>query len=135
MSAPLRAPQPHSPPQGLLLTLCPTQRPPNIPGCSLGWFQHSSAQPHSKESEFPFQAQSSWGVLLATALSSHSCTNTSQGDSTFPKGLQHREGYEVSPIYLAASQLCLLQPLFPANILHCGMPAIFYKVNNFFLIG
>lgn len=38
----------------------------------------------------------------------------------------------MSPIYLGAFQLCLLELLFPANILHCGMPAIFYKVNNFF---
>lgn len=45
------------------------------------------------------------------------------------------ETYEVSPIYLAAFQLCQLELLFPANISHCGMPAIFYKVNNFFLIG
>lgn len=59
---------------------------------------------------------------------------TTQFQSTVRRREERRE-YKVSWIYLAAFQLCLLELLFPANILHCGMPAIFYKVNNFFLIG
>lgn len=132
VSAPLRSPSPTHPPQGCCSLWAPLRDPQTSPGDAWGGFSTILLSPTVKRLNslsIPRAPGVSSGLVL-TSLHKHQPRR-----QQFPKGSQQREGYEVSPIYLAASQLCLLQQLFPANILRCGMPAIFYKVNNFFLIG